>query len=129
MKKKFRNNGKDTTKLLPQYFSIVYTDAQYEVTYYCYNVNDVMDVNLLHFELSEVFDTINRCKFKFFHGPHGIPSALLKIRLITLWKPLHNLYNLSLKSNTFPLSTGKVRSLPYFHRIGYTQTIRFYCSA
>ena len=92
--------GEDIVNLFAEYFSKMYSDRDYAV-------QDTLasgDANLSKFEISisSIYEKLSTLDINKGPGPDGLPPLLLKLCSFLLSRPLHIIFNLSLKTGTFP---------------------------
>ena len=92
--------GDDIVNLFAEYFSKMYSDRDYAV-------QDTLasgDANLSKFEISisSIYEKLSTLDINKGPGPDGLPPLLLKLCSFLLSRPLHIIFNLSLKTGTFP---------------------------
>jgi hypothetical protein len=66
------------------------------------NIYDCIDCNMIDISITELFDFLASLNNTYSSGSDFIPPILLKNCHWTWTKPIHHLYNLSLKLNIFP---------------------------
>lgn len=108
----------ESAQLFAQYFSSVYdTSDPLSNDFTNYDADNIIsNLNLSSWYISEkeIFDALSSLNVFSCAGPDGIPPVILIEFKNVLTEPLHNLFNLSLSSGSFPTVWKKSFVVPIF---------------
>ncbi|KAE9542302.1 hypothetical protein AGLY_003429 [Aphis glycines] len=96
------NNQSEVVNAFSDCFFLVYEKPISLNNFVLSNVIDWISINILDISTSEVFDSLTSMKCASSPGHDSIQPILLHNCRWALTKPLHHLFNLSLKSGTYP---------------------------
>ena len=94
------DSGNDIVNLFARHFASTYVKADPDVPEY--NFSRTINCDTISISVIQVFEGICKLKTSNSVGPDGIPSIFLKECVFALSKPLHYLFNCSLKNGIFP---------------------------
>lgn len=95
------DNSSDIVNSFATYFSTVYSkESVNQIPHYSFS--KTVDVTSYTVDIKEIIDLTLSLPWKLTSGPDGIPLYLLKKCIFTLAKPIHALFNTSLKTTQFP---------------------------
>ena len=116
-------SGGESVDLFADFFESVYADSNLPTTQY--PVNDLIDLNSITVDLSDIFNELVLSPHKLSSGPDGIPPFLLKHCVCTVTYPLWKLLNLSLCQGVFP-SYWKCSYIVPIHKSGDRENVENY---
>jgi len=112
--------------LFADFFSSVYTNDTFESSNLCTAIPSLSTVmSPIVIDESTVFAYMKTIKHSHKGGPDGIPSVIIKECAEALCKPLAMIFNVSLKSSTFPTAWKESFVIP-LHKSGPKSNIKNY---
>lgn len=108
----------ESAQLFAQFFSSVYSPSppphNINMSYDTTNVNYNLNLSSWYINEEEMFDALHSLNAYSGVDPDGVPPIILKECKTIITKPLHELFNLSLSSGTFPAYWKKSYIVPIF---------------
>lgn len=95
------DDGHSIVNLFKKFFETVYVISS-NVSFPNVPTNLSENLNFAEISVQDIFNGISCLPNKNTLGPDGIPNVFLKKCICTIVKPLHILFNMSLKSSVFP---------------------------
>ena len=92
--------GKDIVNLFAEYFFKIYSDRDYAL----HDSLPLGNINLSQFDISisSIYEGLSTLDVNKEPGSNGLPPFFIKYFRIILSRPLQIIFNLSLKTGTFP---------------------------
>lgn len=109
-----------------QFFASTYSTVDFDDnTVYPYVLPNVPNVMVSSIDMSTISSNLKKLKLTYNSGPDGIPNCILKYCADELTKPLHILFNWSLKLGYFPKLWKKSFIIP-LHKSGSLSCVTNY---
>ena len=108
-------NSQEIVDIFSQFFSSVFAKPHDNINFNNNSDKNLFEnINITHITLAEIEEAIKKLKNKFTSGPDLIPSFVVKDCAYVLSVPLYIIFNLSLKTSTFPKDWKIAKACPIF---------------
>ena len=108
-------NSQEIVDIFSQFFSSVFAKPHDNINFNNNSDKNLFEnINITHITLAEIEEAIKKLKNKFTSGPDLIPSFVVKDCAYVLSVPLYIIFNLSLKTSTFPKDWKIAKALSNF---------------